>query len=87
LKSAQNNMQLYPNPANDMVYIEVPDEVNDIRAIAIFDLRGRTVLVKNNPSFAGGISGIDVSGISNGIYQVRITSGKTTKILKLVINK
>ena len=86
-KSAQNNMQLYPNPANDLVYIEVPDEVNDIRAITIFDLRGRSVLVKNNPSFAGGISEIDVSGISNGIYQVRITSGKTTKILKLVITK
>ena len=33
------------------------------------------------------VSEIDVSGISNGIYQVKITSGKTIKNLKLVINK
>jgi tetrahydromethanopterin S-methyltransferase subunit F len=80
-------MQLYPNPANDMVYIHAPDDVSSIDKITIVDLQGRVILVKKNPSLDAGVSEIDVSGISNGIYQVRITSGKTTKNLKLIVNK
>jgi hypothetical protein len=86
-KSAQNNMQLYPNPANDKVFIHAPDDVSSIDKITIVDLLGRIILVKKNPSLDAGVSEIDVSGISNGIYQVWITSGKTTKNIKLLINK
>ena len=86
-KSAQINMQLYPNPANDKVFIHAPDEVSSIDIITIVDLQGRIILVKKNPSLDACVSEIDVSGIPNGIYQVRITSGKITKNLKMSIYK
>ena len=80
----QSLINMYPNPASDKVYIQVPEEISGITEIRIIDLSGMTIMLKNNPTLAGGISEIDLSGISNGIYLLRITAGGNSENYKLV---
>ena len=78
---------LYPNPANDRVSIKASEKVHDISSISVVDLNGKTIRLKANPSFAGGIYELDLSGIPNGIYFLKITTGKDVLNSKLVIGK
>jgi hypothetical protein len=80
----QSRINMYPNPASDKVYIQVPEEISGITEIRIIDLSGMTIMLKNNPTLAGGISEIDLSDISNGIYLLRITAGGNSENYKLV---
>jgi len=78
----KTNVKIYPNPANDYLKIIVDDYNISELNICIYDIYGRTVLIKtceNN-------SEIETSILSEGIYIVRISDNK--KILsteKIVI--
>jgi hypothetical protein len=82
--ASQSRINMYPNPTSDKVCIQVPEEISGITEIRIIDLSGMTIMLKNNPTLAGGISEIDLSGISNGIYLLRITAGGNSENYKLV---
>jgi ligand-binding sensor domain-containing protein len=64
----QNRLTLYPNLVQDVLHINLAGKTGRIE---VFDGTGRSVLQKqiheNNPS-------IDVSGLKNGIYVVKIAS-------------
>lgn len=68
---------MYPNPATTYVHITSPVPVG----ISINSIDGKTVLHK--ATVAGGV---DISGISQGIYLVRIISedGKVIRVEKLI---
>jgi hypothetical protein len=83
---SQGSINIYPNPAADKVYVKVPDELDGITEISIIDLRGRILVLQNYPSLFGRISEIELSGISNGIYILKLTTGKKTENRKLVVN-
>lgn len=74
---------VYPNPTNNMLYVELP-EANSI-SIAIIDLSGKLVLQAHAQS---GELATDVSSLQTGIYIVRITdqAGNMAN-RKLLINK
>lgn len=55
-------IQLYPNPAKDILYIESPVAVN----VVLRDLQGRKVAGARNTKQ------ISLSGISNGVYSVSV---------------
>lgn len=69
-----NSVSLYPNPAQNMV------RVNGVTAsrLDLMDLTGRTVR-----SIEGGNT-IDLSGLNNGVYMLRITAGESTAVRKVV---
>jgi hypothetical protein len=73
---AANSIEMYPNPANTMLYFR---NLTGNTKISIYDLQGRELVSKN-------ISGdqIDISGLEYGIYTVRIESDETTIIRKLI---
>lgn len=74
------NIQLYPNPANDKIFIESDDSEFEI---TLTDLAGRIILnqIVN--------STIDVSTVSEGIYLIQFKSMLTGKISveKIMIKK
>lgn len=82
-----NNLRIFPNPASDIVSLKVPEGITLIKEISIIDQTGRTIVKKNSISVNGSISEINVSGISDGIYILRVTSGSMTKCLQLIIKK
>ena len=64
----KNSVKIYPNPANDKIFIEVEEEVI---AIEIFDINGK-VVYSTKPQ-RGGVVSANVSGLSNGAYLIKIT--------------
>jgi hypothetical protein len=73
----ENSITLYPNPAREYVDIRVEGEVN-VTSMEVYDVYGKlvnTVNVIENPTR------INVSGLANGMYFVRVTTeaGMVTK--------
>jgi hypothetical protein len=73
-----NSISLYPNPANDVVYIV---STNDIKTIEVLNYIGQTIYTNNNVNLKK--AQLNVISFKSGVYFVKITttSGiKTTKI-------
>lgn len=79
VKSIQN-IDIYPIPAHDFVYINYP--LNS--KVLIFDLFGKMLKVFDTNS--SGVSQVDVSSFSKGIYIVRVYNGNKDEKVKLIIN-
>ena len=71
-----NNIQVYPNPANDKVTIIT----NEMGLMKIMDINGR--VIKSN-NIENGKEIIDISEITGGVYSIQIMTdkGMTVKIL------
>ncbi len=74
-----SNLSLYPNPVKNDLFIQSETPVEKIE---IYDQSGICVLVNENV-----IEKVDVSGLANGLYLVRIFVEKTPVIEKIVIRK
>lgn len=85
--SADENVLIYPNPANDYFTIE-PTGTEKINAFQIYDMTGKLVYSQNvstdeNSNFTK-VSTID---FNNGIYQLNIQTSNQTISRKIVISK
>jgi len=82
------NFNIYPNPANDFVNIELPDENNEFNdvTVEIVNPIGQILyfgnLIKSNHTQI-----IDVSDYNNGIYFCKLQSGQESIVKKLLINR
>ena len=80
---ADLNFNIYPNPANDHVIMEIEQGVN-LTSLNIFDNSGRIVLHKEGTQLP---STLDVSNLQKGTYILQVkTSTNSTTTRKLVIN-
>lgn len=75
----QADIVLYPNPSNHSFNLQSPQPLH---SFSLYDLQGRKVkqghLNTNNP--------IDISGLENGVYLVKVISGsQKQQVLKLVV--
>ena len=72
--SSVNNLLLYPNPANSILYIECKIITSPDVQIIITDVAGRTVysMSVTNPSTK---QSIDISAFSKGIYFLQFQAG------------
>lgn len=78
-----NQMNIYPNPTNDELYIELNKEINGL--IEIYDVMGKKMITKKIKNDK--IIRINIKAYSNGIHFVKvIDEGKVYSIGKLVKN-
>jgi len=85
INSAQNNrFKVYPVPATDYIFINGDFNNLPITAYAITDAYGKVVL---QGSYNNGGRGINLSGLPNGMYFIKVYNGTqwsmVTKIIKL----
>lgn len=73
-------IMLYPNPANNLLSLQIND--NKEYSVRIVDLTGRKVL----STYLNKSGVVDISGIKTGEYIVLISDGKLT-ISKKIIKK
>jgi hypothetical protein len=79
---SQGLVTLYPNPAHSMVYVSSPGaSIDQNGSLTMYDLRGQLVLTKQ---IVNETTGIDVSGLKPGVYFVRFSDNRMTRVLKLV---
>ena len=79
----ESNVILYPNPATDIVNVQCAMNDERVEAVEVVDMYGRIVHTVVEPSYYGGstTARINVSGLSAGLYFVRVTTttGQITK--------
>ncbi len=75
-----NSLVLYPNPANNLVQIDLINTNEQVKSIVIYDMLGKevkTIAVTTTSSLS-----VDVSDVSKGMYLVEITSESNLKVTK-----
>jgi 2,4-dienoyl-CoA reductase-like NADH-dependent reductase (Old Yellow Enzyme family) len=76
-----SELRIYPNPVQDILYIEVPDTLRGGFEVVISDLNGREIFT----SF-GNMKQLDLSSFQKGVYLITIRSEgfvATEQIMKL----
>ena len=77
----ESDVTVFPNPAMGFFNIKTPD--NNIEAkLSIFDVNGKLRIQKI--IYASG-SQVDVSGLSHGVYSIRVVAQNGTTVKKLVV--
>jgi hypothetical protein len=75
-----DNILLFPNPANDLIYIQSPKASGQIK---LFDINGK--LLRSESFLANSM--INISDLATGIYIVQVLSDNMIKHTKLVIKR
>lgn len=78
-KSSHSSVFLYPNPSNGLVCLS--DNNLYGHALSVYSLQGQLVWTGNLENRS-----IDISGLPDGVYFVKLSSGKTEIRLKLIKN-
>lgn len=77
-----NLFSVWPNPASTQVSVSLSGIIEPNASAVMFDVQGRQV---KQTLLTSEVTGIDVSGISKGVYFVKVTNGTATATQKLVI--
>lgn len=78
-----HNILLYPNPATNLLHIQLQNTVEHLKAVRIYDVLGKTIAdwsTLNTDSM-----NIDVATYAKGVYLVEITSDTNMKLIKKLI--
>jgi hypothetical protein len=76
-----SNAVVYPNPASDVINISMKNELTNAK-VSIVDAMGRVVL---NQSIDNDFVSLDVAGLEEGIYFVKIANGDAVETKTVVI--
>ncbi|MBD3636251.1 MAG: T9SS type A sorting domain-containing protein [Crocinitomicaceae bacterium] len=68
-----SGVQVYPNPTENTLFIQMPADSDENLNVAIFDATGKQVSFWTN---AKGIITFDMTSLSNGLYIVQVSSGQ-----------
>lgn len=77
---------LYPNPAIEFIHLSI-ETLNNIPVhVRIMDMQGRIVMGIQDVNLVGGLNTItlNISGLSNGVYQVEIFNQNMRQINKFI---
>lgn len=80
-----NNLVVYPNPAKELVNIQLKNSSQTLKTITIYDILGKTVKnVSTNPTQQASLS---VGNLARGVYTIEITTDSNLKqIRKFIVN-
>jgi len=81
------SVTVYPNPANDIVYLMYNYIVSAELSIELTDITGKRVLAVNESVFPKKILSIPLSSLANGIYLLKISTGTHNGAYRLVISR
>ena len=76
----EDNFTIYPNPANDVLVVNVDGFVS--HGMQVLDATGRIVLSER---LVAGRNVIDVTSLANGTYKFVINDGQSRKVKQLII--
>jgi hypothetical protein len=80
-----NNLFIYPNPAKELVNIQLKNSTETLQKVIIYDLIGKAI--KAISGNGGQQSSIDVGDLSKGVYIIEITTDTNLKqIRKFIVN-
>lgn len=77
-----------PNPANDLIYVQLLGEEAEKGSIHLFNTLGQkaSLSVPIQQSSSNNQQTIDISNLASGIYFIQVNLGKRSSIQKIIIN-
>ena len=72
------DLKVYPNPATDFLVVE-----GEFKTLYLYDILGRKMLSGTNET--GRKEKIDISGLKEGLYFLKISDGQYFKTIKIII--
>lgn len=76
ISDSKLNLKVYPNPASSNLTIVIPENITrGIITIELYDSKGSKILEKELSIFESSTS-LDMSGIRNGMYNLRLNTAK-----------
>ena len=82
------SLKFYPNPANDIVFIEYLKFVDpQLESIEVIDVNGRILNEIRAFERNGNVIPIEVKALKSGQYFIRLNTQKSVKILRFAINR
>lgn len=73
----EQNVRVYPNPTKGLLFIDLKN--NDIEEVLVYDVMGKNVL-----KLIGNKKEIDISGLQNGMYFLKIIMENGNAIRKII---
>ena len=84
----QNEMKLYPNPAEDIINVNYVTDIDNTVNIKVIDVTGKEYLNSMYQSSKGiNTYQIDLSDFNSGVYYVQITNGNVKITDKFVVTR
>jgi len=68
---------LYPNPANDKLFVNLKDASTEIYYVTISTIQGRVVMMLPQPEWQ---NGIDISNLESGVYTFQMMDKQTKSV-------
>jgi hypothetical protein len=75
---------LAPNPATDVIRVELGIAVKNSRSITVMDVSGRLQSVKSIRQLSPSLFELNVSTLAKGAYLLKVDTGTETKIYKFL---
>ena len=90
-KSNTGNIKVYPNPANDVAYIDFTNNTSSVISATLYDITGNEITTLCNQRMPQGNQSLKINlgelQLNKGIYFIRATINNTPQTFKLsVIN-
>jgi len=80
-----DDLKIYPNPSDDILYIELNTEEYMDLYFELFDGIGRKLMIKEFSQVNRIFEPIDVSNIPEGVFYIKVRSGNRATVNKIVI--
>jgi blue copper oxidase len=71
------SFSLYPNPANDRLYVNLKDAATEIYYVTISTITGRVVMMLPQPEWQ---NGIDISSLESGVYTFQMMDKQSKSV-------
>lgn len=78
----KSEIKIFPNPANNYLFVEFPDYQKSSLDILIYDLQGRIMKCPNKNDLNS--IEVNVSSLDKGIYFIQINGSESVKKVKLI---
>ena len=82
--STRHQLVLYPNPAQDVLFVKVSNNSATIHTITVYDLAGRNVLTREEIN-KHGLCSMNVSSLQNGTYIIKVQYSGGVEVARLVV--
>ncbi len=78
---------LYPNPTNNLAYLELSNYNGEALVVELLDVTGRLIGPCRKISEGEGTIKYLIEPSVNGVYLIRVSTGEASKTLRLVVSK
>lgn len=82
---AESTLKAYPNPANNILSAEVNLEKASDASLIVASIDGKIINVQNMNNVTSDTYSVDVSGLTNGTYLLRLSTNEGTRTIPIVV--